>query len=355
GNVAKAIDSYTQSLKLREEISDKKGIATTLNNLGAIYSELDDYDKAIEYYIKSMKIKEGLNDQKSIALSLSNIGYNYKSKGDFKKAEEYYLKSLAIRKATGDKLGIAQSLNNLGLLYKTKKDLDKAIVYYNESLKLFEEVGDKSGIASSLINLGSFYVIKKQAAKAETYLQRSMKLSLEMQFPSHIRNVAKQLAQLYKLKNNSKKALEYTELYIKMRDSLSNDQTKKASVKSQLKYEYEKKSAADSVKNAEQQKVKDAQLAAQNASLKQEKFQRYSLVVGLLIVLAGLGFVINRFRVTSKQKKIIEEQKIKVDEAFEKLHEKNKEVMDSIYYARRIQKALITNEKYIERKLRELR
>ncbi|MBC7865363.1 MAG: hypothetical protein IAF38_20475, partial [Bacteroidia bacterium] len=53
-----------------------------------------------------------------------------------------------------------------------------------------------------------------------------------------------------------------------------------------------------------------------------------------------------------KQKKIIEEQKIKVDEAFEKLHEKNKEVMDSIYYARRIQRALITSEKYIERKLK---
>jgi len=43
-----------------------------------------------------------------------------------------------------------------------------------------------------------------------------------------------------------------------------------------------------------------------------------------------------------------------VDEAFEKLHEKNKEVMDSIYYARRIQRALITNEKYIERKLNDL-
>ncbi|MBC7865773.1 MAG: hypothetical protein IAF38_22560, partial [Bacteroidia bacterium] len=61
-----------------------------------------------------------------------------------------------------------------------------------------------------------------------------------------------------------------------------------------------------------------------------------------------------RFRVTNKQKKIIEEQKIVVDDAFEKLHEKNKEVMDSIYYARRIQRALITNEKYIERALKIL-
>ncbi|MBC7861496.1 MAG: hypothetical protein IAF38_00900 [Bacteroidia bacterium] len=139
-----------------------------------------------------------------------------------------------------------------------------------------------------------------------------------------------------------------------MNDSLNNMEAKKSSTKKQFQYEYEKKSAADSVKNAEQQKVKDAQLAAQTASLKQEKFQRYSLVVGLLIVLGGLGFVINRFRVTNKQKKIIEEQKVKVDEAFEKLHEKNKEVMDSIYYARRIQRALITSEHYIEKNIRRL-
>ena len=41
-----------------------------------------------------------------------------------------------------------------------------------------------------------------------------------------------------------------------------------------------------------------------------------------------------------------EEQKLKVDEAFEKLEIKQKEIMDSIYYARRIQRALLTQENY---------
>ena len=46
-----------------------------------------------------------------------------------------------------------------------------------------------------------------------------------------------------------------------------------------------------------------------------------------------------------KQKKVIEEQKVLVDEAYQHLHEKNKEVMDSINYAKRIHAALITGEK----------
>ena len=139
-----------------------------------------------------------------------------------------------------------------------------------------------------------------------------------------------------------------------MRESITNEATKKASIKNQLKYEYEKRAAADSVKNAEEQKVKDAQLVAQNASLKSEKTQRYALYGGLVLVVGFLIFVFNRFRVTNKQKKIIEEQKHLVDEAFEKLAEKNKEVLDSIHYAKRIQVALLPNEKYINRNLHKL-
>ncbi|HXD93789.1 MAG TPA: hypothetical protein VNX01_11275, partial [Bacteroidia bacterium] len=65
-------------------------------------------------------------------------------------------------------------------------------------------------------------------------------------------------------------------------------------------------------------------------------------------------FLYKRFRVTQKQKAIIEDQKILVDKAYEELHEKNKEVMDSIRYAKRIQTALITSEKYIESSLSKL-
>jgi len=61
-----------------------------------------------------------------------------------------------------------------------------------------------------------------------------------------------------------------------------------------------------------------------------------------------------RFKVTQKQKQIIEEQKLLVDKAYDELHEKNKEVMDSIYYAEKIQRALITPEKYIANSLNKL-
>ena len=74
----------------------------------------------------------------------------------------------------------------------------------------------------------------------------------------------------------------------------------------------------------------------------------------LLLVLVFSIFMFKRFKITQNQKNIIEVQKIKVDEAYEKLHEKNKEVTDSIIYARRIQRALLTNEKYFDKHLSRL-
>jgi len=95
-------------------------------------------------------------------------------------------------------------------------------------------------------------------------------------------------------------------------------------------------------------------LTAQQAQLKQEKTQRFALYGGLLLVVAFLGFVFNRFKITQKQKVIIEQQKVLVDDAFNHLEEKNKEVMDSIRYAKRIQTALMTNENYINKQLNRL-
>ncbi|MFL5754442.1 MAG: 7TM diverse intracellular signaling domain-containing protein [Bacteroidia bacterium] len=51
----------------------------------------------------------------------------------------------------------------------------------------------------------------------------------------------------------------------------------------------------------------------------------------------------------------IQNQKIEVEKQKEKLEEKNKSIIDSINYAKRIQNSLLTSEKYIERKLKELR
>lgn len=54
-------------------------------------------------------------------------------------------------------------------------------------------------------------------------------------------------------------------------------------------------------------------------------------------------------QINKKKNKIISEQKTLVEHQKKVVEEKQKEILDSIHYAKRIQTALLTNEKYIER------
>jgi len=80
----------------------------------------------------------------------------------------------------------------------------------------------------------------------------------------------------------------------------------------------------------------------------------------LLLVGVFAFFIFQRLRITKKQKLVIEEQKAvveeqkaEVEEAHVELEEKNREVMDSINYAKRIQDALLATEEHQSKHLPE--
>ena len=71
-------------------------------------------------------------------------------------------------------------------------------------------------------------------------------------------------------------------------------------------------------------------------------------MVGIFLI-----FVFNRLRVTRKQKAVIEEQKEEVELAHNELEEKNKEITDSIQYAKRIQNAILPQAMVVKKYLQE--
>ncbi|RLD38412.1 MAG: hypothetical protein DRI74_03915 [Bacteroidetes bacterium] len=353
GAHAKAIDFLSRSLLIRENIGDKKGIATSLNNIGLIYHEQEDYKNAIDYYTRCLKIKEEIGDKRGVATSLNNIGLIYHDQNNYEKAIDYYTRCLKLKEEIGDKKSIATSLNNIGSFYNDQGNYKEAQKFLSRSLKIREEIGDKKGIATSLNDLGILYKNQGDYTRAIQYSSKSLKLAKEIGTALELTHAANALFEAYKKNNQSAKALEMHELFIEMRDSINSEVNRKEVIRQEYKHQYEKLAIADSVKNQELQKVKDAQLAAQRAENKQQKLKSYFLYFGLFVTLLFGGFIFNRFRITSRQKGIIENQKEQVDLAFGELAEKNKEILDSINYAKRIQTAILPPDKLIKRYLPE--
>ena len=131
--------------------------------------------------------------------------------------------------------------------------------------------------------------------------------------------------------------MENFELYISLKESMQNQDLQKEIVRQEYAYAYDKKVAADSVVTAEAKKVSDALLDKERAENEKKELQSYFLYGGIGISLIFGFFVFNRFLKTRKQKGLIEDQKMVVEE-------KNKEILDSITYAKGIQEAILPTQ-----------
>ena len=347
GNYPLALQNHFTSLKIREAINDKNGISVSYNNIGAVYQKQYNFAEALKNYLASLKIKQVINDKQGIAYSYNNIGLIYDLQGNYSLALQNYVAALKIVEQINDKKGIASSYNNMALIYSEQGDYNQAIKNLLSSLKIEEEIDDKEGMAGSYINLGDIYSKQNKIAEAKSCFEKTLQLSLQMGIKELIRDSYSNLTDIDSITGNYKAAFQHFKFYIAYRDSLNNEETQKKSMQSAMQYEFDKKEIAA---KAQQEKL--------NAITTEEKQKQgiiiYAVIGLLLLVGFFAAFMYNRFRITSKQKIIIEKQKQRVDRAYEQLHEKNKEVMDSINYASRIQRALITPEKYIVDSLNKL-
>lgn len=361
GDYPKAIEFYLKCQKVAEELKDINLLANNYNNIGLVYQAMDDATRALACFLKSIQLKEELGNKRSLANSLANAATIYYRTGHYDKAWEMYQRAYGIQTEINNRRGIASSLSNLGAFYQDLPETEwvrlkmtraekyqKAISHHLQALKINEEIGDKHSIAIDLANLGGAYYENGDLRAAEKALKRALQLSEET------RELAKQegslliLAQVCEKQGRIGEAYAYYKRHIRVKDSIFSRERNEEITRKQIQFEYDKKSTADSVRNAEEKKVKDAEINAQHAQLRQEKTQRFALYGGLLLLLAFGGFAFNRYQVTKKQKLIIEDQKHLVEE-------KQKEILDSIHYAKNIQRSLMPNEKYIARSLQRLR
>jgi tetratricopeptide (TPR) repeat protein len=320
-------------------------MAVAFNNIGQVFEAQGDHQKALEMNLKSYELRKATHNKQGQAESLVNIAlFTYKNK-DTINALEYNFKAFGLMKEIGNRQGMGYTLANIATIYTHKQKYDSASKYINQSLIIREELKDRKGLTDVYCGLGLLNFKKNNLSEAKVYALKGLAIAKELGYPEDIYNSSGLLYKIYKKQNKAKEALEMYRLYVQMHDSINNKEAKKANIKSQLKYEYDKKAAADSVIVSEEKKLT-------TVKLKQEQNQRYYLFGGLALTLLFGIFMFNRFRVTHKQKTVIEKQKQIVETQKHLVEDKQKEIMDSIRYAKRIQQSLLPTEKYIDRILK---
>lgn len=304
GMGAKAIEYFFRCLKIREETGDKKGQASSLGNIGDVYLRQKDYNKALEYYNRSLAISEKINNKHGVGVSLTSIGNVHKEKGEFAQSGRYYEQAITTLQAVGDKENLARTYHNTASLREKEKKFDEAIKFYQLSLDLRTQLGDSIGMIKCLFGIGAVYESMGQVDNAITYGERSLEIARRQKqyVPRVNSNTGELLYKLYRQKGNYKKALEMYQYYITAHDSMNTDELKNAIYKEQLKYDYEKEALL--AKAGNEARLEQMQFAAERSDMRKNTWLIISIGFSILLLSGGF-FLFSSF----KQKNIIAAQK----------------------------------------------
>ncbi len=156
------------------------------------------------------------------------------------------------------------------------------------------------------------------------------------------------LYNIYKKTNDLKKALDSYEKYVFVYDKLNETNSKEELHKKEIEFEFNRRAVRDSIKNAQENIIKDEKIKANKAQIDKDKILKIALTVGFILVFMFGVVIFNRFRITRKQKEIIELKSKQTEEQKEIIENKNKEITDSINYAKRIQYTLLAHTDFLD-------
>ncbi|MCE3228201.1 MAG: protein serine/threonine phosphatase [Bacteroidetes bacterium] len=372
GNYSDALTYQLKSLTLRRELKDKNGEAASYNNLGNVYKSLGNLSEALGYYRKAEKLNIETGNKSWLANNYANISTVYYQLAlatqltEIKTQESYFVEARqAAQKALDTKAGIndanffASVYHNIALMDVSQgkfarqrgdkklanEKLNEALASYKKVLEMREQTHNKDGLSKVLGNIAIVYGELGKYDEGRKYFLESLKISEEIGSLEQQKSDYRNMATFDSIQGNYKNAFLNYQMFIRLRDSMDNKENTEKMISAQLNYEFEVKRTADSVKTMERE---NSEHLKHEQEIKQQKLYTFGGIIGfaLMIVVAAVSF--KAYRQKQKTNAIITEQKIR-------LEVKQKEVMDSIEYAKRIQTSLMPNDKYIQKKLDDLK
>jgi len=334
GNFEKAIKNYLESMAANEILKNSRGVANMMNNIGSVFVEQGNYAKALEYNLKALKIREddlnsGLATKDEVAMSFGNIGRVYYYMNDFDNAMSYYQKSLKLSEETENKKRIALMYNNIGSVYAEQKLYDKALEYFNKTYTIQYELDNKQMQALALNNIAEVYLKKKEYKYAIDFYNKALLIAKELGAKDDIKTSYDGLHSCYSELKDFEKAHEYLLLYSEIKDSLFNEENSAQLNEMLVKFESDKK----------QQEIELLQKDKEVHTI-----LRNSLIAGCLLIFLVALLLFNRNKVKQRANIVLEEKN-------ELIELKNKEITDSIRYAKRLQLAILPPDNQVKKLL----
>ncbi len=380
-DVSKAIIYAQKSLEIYQKSNDDYRMIKVWYRLGEQYKDIGDYQNALKYGIKLLQSSDKIKDKR--------LRYRTKLDGlhlmigvyfitDFIKAYPYIKEQLFIAKQIKDKEdeGIAQynmgnyfiysaftekedsikkyqyldsayesytsAMNifnssvipdkvshilsckeNIATIYNHKLQYDKAIAYYLEIMRTYEEMKDYDGMVSTYNNISTCLMSIKKHNEAIDYLNKGISTCEKVGIYTYLPYLYSNLSEAYEKVGDYKNALLYSKRSKAVNDSIMDIEKSKNIQELSVKYETQ---------------LKDAENKILKSRTERQKIISWSIGIMLLLLSLVTFLVYKAYQNKNRVNRLITIQK-------QLIEQRNKDIIDSIIYAKRIQHAILPSLK----------
>lgn len=282
-----ALDAWLKSLKIKESLRDRSGMALLSLNIGTVYLSTEQNDKALQYLHKALGMMHQMGDYSSDSMLLRNIGVAHYGLGHLQKGLEFLDQARLISIRDGDQTTQASILSDMALVYIDLSAYQKAIDYSKTSIAMMPDgFRDAENTAFGYGVIGDAYIElaksnrnnSRQLDSAVIYLGKAIGIHREVNAMRSLYDDYASLSAARKLQGKYREALQAYETSIMYRDSMYNADNR------------------ETIKNLEDKRaieLRDNKIKINSLKLESKEKQKWYLIGGL-ILLAVIGLLFFR-------------------------------------------------------------
>ncbi|MHA2169690.1 MAG: tetratricopeptide repeat protein [Candidatus Kariarchaeaceae archaeon] len=186
GNLEDAVQCYLKSIPLYQELNNSSYIIKLSINIGLCYWKIGDLEQAIKYYVIAKELNDEIQNDVFAGVILMNLGLISSDKGALNDALNYYQECVALLLKQNNLDQLQHAYNNIGIIHDKRGELNKALEYYSKSFELCSKLGDQNLIERSYHNLGITYRKLQNYDTAHRNFTQSLELARKLDHPLHI-------------------------------------------------------------------------------------------------------------------------------------------------------------------------
>jgi two-component system NtrC family sensor kinase len=269
GNYPKALELHLKSLQIAENNDLKLFKGKTLQRIGVMYRESDNFPEAMEYLRESKKIFDSIHDTPMSVSSQNMIGNTFYLNGQLDSALTTCLLAYDNMNRFNVRWIRTSILNALGNIYAQKGNLPLALDYFRKCLLYAEKEGNYINAFKATHGIANLYQKSNVIDSSIYYAEKSLEFAQKGIFYENIISAGSLLADIYERQGkNAQKVIQYHKITIAAKDSL---------------YNYGKKNALQNLTDFDekerQYEIETATTAIQNQN------RQYALLAGLGVFL----------------------------------------------------------------------